>query len=92
MQIEIPSNPETIKFNLGGGYSAKGQPCAAAKISETLVYFVDTARDLYYYFQCPLSVEHIRYAYLNNRGVHVNVTDFAAEDALREILTNLANS
>jgi hypothetical protein len=62
---EVPS----LAFNLGGGYNAKGQQCAAALIAPGLVLFVDIARGLDYIFACDLTVSAIRHAYLNNQSV-----------------------
>jgi hypothetical protein len=90
MKTTIPANPQIISFNLGGSYNEHGQPCAAAEIEPGLVYFVDTARGLYYYFQCSLEVSAIRHAYLNNRSVHVSLDDYCEESALRSKLEKLA--
>ena len=92
MQIEIPSNPEIITFNLGGGYSEKGQPCAAAKISDSLVYFVDAARGLDYFYECELSVDAIRFRYLHNRHVYARPSCGVALGELRLRLENAANA
>jgi hypothetical protein len=87
---KIPANPKTISFNLGGGYSEHGQPCASAEIEPNLVYFVDIARHLHYYFQCSLNVSEIRHAYINNQGKYSIDTDYCDEDALRAKLEELA--
>jgi hypothetical protein len=79
-----------IAFNLGGFYNDKGQQCAAADIGNGIVYFVDIARGLDYFFECGLSVSEIRYEYLNNRGVHVQLDDYAAKNQLRRELEALA--
>jgi hypothetical protein len=90
MKTKIPANPTVISFNLGGSYNEHGQPCAAAEIEPGLVYFVDTARGLYYYFRCPLSVAAIRHAYLNNQSVHIHLEDYCAESALLSKLERIA--
>lgn len=92
MTATIPANPKAISFNLGGGYSENGQPCAAAEIEPGLVYFVDTARHLYYYFQCSLEVSAIRHAYFNNLGVYVRPDDYCEESNLRSKLEEIARS
>jgi len=90
MTTTIPANPKVISFNLGGGYSEHGQPCAAAEIESNLVYFVDTARHLYYWFQCSLDVSTIRHAYLHNQSVHVHLDDYCEESKLRSKLEEIA--
>lgn len=80
----------TIAFNLGGYYNAQGQQCAAADIGNGMVYFVDIARGLDYFFECGLSVSEIRYQYLNNCGVHVQLEDYASKNQLRRELETLA--
>ena len=90
MTTTIPANPTVISFNLGGSYNEHGQPCAAAEIEPGLVYFVDTARGLDYYYQCPLDVSAIRHAYLNNQHVHVRLDDYCEESALRSKLEKIA--
>jgi hypothetical protein len=90
MTTTIPANPKVISFNLGGSYNEHGQPCAAAEIEPGLVYFVDTARGLYYYFQCPLDVSAIRHAYLNNQSIHVHPEDYCDESNLRSKLEKIA--
>jgi len=80
----------TIAFNLGGYYNAQGQQCAAADIGNGMVYFVDIARGLDYFFKCGLSVSEIRYQYLNNCGVYVQLDDYASKNQLRRELETLA--
>jgi hypothetical protein len=77
-----------LAFNLGGGYNAKGQQCAAALVAPNLVYFVDIARGLDYFFACDLSVRMIREDYLYNRKVFVPYADGQCE--LRAELEKLA--
>ena len=80
----------TIAFNLGGYYNAQGQQCAAADIGNGMVYFVDIARGLDYFFKCGLSVSEIRYQYVNNRSVHVRFDDYDSVNQLRGELEALA--
>jgi hypothetical protein len=70
---EIPnlSSLPSIAFNLGGRYNSLGQKCAAAEIYPGLVYFVDIARGLDYFFYCDFSIPAIRQAYLHNNSVFV---------------------
>ena len=79
-------------FNLGGQYDDHGQRCAAADIGDGLVYFVDIARGLDYFFQCDFSVSAIRHAYLNNQSVHVALEDYGTKNELRRNLEALALS
>jgi hypothetical protein len=90
MKIEelIPS--ESIVFNLGGMYDAHGQRCAASKVGENLVYFVDIARGIDYFFECQLTVPAIRYAYLHNKNTHVQLNDYSQMMNLRSQLEKLA--
>ncbi len=79
-------------FNLGGEYNEKGQQCAAADIGHGLVYFVDIARGLDYFFECDLKVSAIRQEYLNNQSVHVGVDDYASKCDVRQALEALAET
>jgi hypothetical protein len=90
MKIENLISSESIAFNLGGLYDKHGQRCAASKVGDNLVYFVDIARGIDYFFECQLSVQAIRYAYLHNKNIHVQLGDYSQMMELRSQLEKLA--
>tara|TARA_R100000951_G_scaffold95079_1_gene84032 strand:+ start:271 stop:570 length:300 start_codon:yes stop_codon:yes gene_type:complete len=92
IQLERVSILDSQAFNLGGGYNEKGQQCAAADVGDGLVFFVDIARDLVYFFSCDFRVSAIRQAYLMNQSVHVEVDDFMSEIDARQALEDLAET
>ncbi len=90
--IERVSILDSKAFNLGGQYNENGQQCAAADIGHGLVYFVDIARGIDYFFKCEFKVSAIRQAYLHNQSVHINVDDFMSEIDARQALEDLAET
>jgi hypothetical protein len=92
IKLERVSILNSQAFNLGGGYNEKGQQCAAADIGHGLVYFVDIARDLDFFFECEFKVSAIKQAYLYNQSVHVPFEDYTSKSDARQVLEALAET